>query len=297
MSHDAIRRPEWHNCPAFDYAWEGLRSIVTDPRQDDVSVSAALGVARLMGDARVIKMELEQVRAVQSANARFQVGDFAPRLPHDPLFIEMLGTAKREGYCVSTIEDGRVSTIPCFGMERDGARRCLIGFECLLDSGYNDDDKRHGEVRLWNTAFRGDPELRQEGNQACGRGVQILRSLLLLLFSANVELDGEPLPRQQARDAGRKGREIPLAIKIRHGHRKPIPRGGPARSYSHSFEVRPHPQYHARGAVFDYWSKHKPHLVFEHPERGPCVQVWHPGAVKGSGVFVPKVRDARDLAA
>jgi hypothetical protein len=63
----ALRKPEWHDCPAFTFAWSELAMLVGDPRNDDVEISAMLSVAREAAAARVVKLDIAQVRAVQQA--------------------------------------------------------------------------------------------------------------------------------------------------------------------------------------------------------------------------------------
>lgn len=283
MTNDTIRIPEWHGCPAFRAVRDQLRIEMADLRHGDVDQRSILSVSRLLGDARVIKVEDEQIEAcmLDLDDVRAS-GWFADRLPFNPLFIEWSGG----GGTVVTESDGRIEVIP-FIREYSHSRELLCGQSAIVSRG--EDDCR---LRPWLTTRRGNEEA-QSLADSCALEVE---TILAILRSTNVLLGGEPLPRQQRRDAERRRREIPLTIQLRRGHRKSVPRGGTAK-YSHAFEVRAHIQFHTRGPIFDHWSRNHPDRVFDHPDRGPCVQVWHPGAVKGSGIFVPKVRDATAVAA
>lgn len=134
---------------------------------------------------------------------------------------------------------------------------------------------------------RYENDLRIAGQEAVG----IVNVVGAWLASTNVDLGDMPLSRQVRRGAVRAGRQIPKVIHVkRRQRRKHNSATEHSVGYSHRFEVRAHFQHHNRGPIWNAWKDTD--KVFDHPDIGPCVQVWNPGCIKGPNEkpLIPKLR-------
>lgn len=305
----AIRRPEWQGCPIFNATWESLRGHLADPRLSEADTDDLLGVARVLYDARVVRVSADQINVVDHA-LRADPGVFATNdwvqdfhLPFPRLFVELDGLYKEFAAGVVLWEEPE----PCLGAigigvtaRLDVGPRFVPEILVLTKSG-------NGHVRSLTESARRAAKHDEQRKQhrtptSLTWGMEIAQCLVVLLSSANVDLEDEPVPRQQRRDAERRRRSIPLTIKVCRASGRSVPRGGTdpcsysrdrAGHFAHYFEIAKSTGEPSK--TFETWAKAKPDRVIE-VNGVPCIRTWHPQTIVGDGIYVPKVRDARDLA-
>lgn len=301
---DAIRRPEWHGCPVFAATWAHVRHWIADPRVEGDDEERLMDLARLLYQARVIKVDNEQLISIERAvsEADPQAMDWL-KLPFPTIFVEIHNTQTLVG-CLAwerTWEGGQwdegVIVLPIVLVE--GVPHLAGVTRTVARQGKKTGSADRYYLPGLEEFAENDSEYRDSANYALGAALSKTRALVYLLRSVNVDLAPEPLPRQQRRDAERHDRLIPLTIHVRKSTRTSTRSTGQSRDYSHAFERAGNFAHH-----FELTRQGTPNPLFkkwsaEHPDRAIlvndqlCFRVWRPPHVVGptDKPFVPKVRD------
>jgi hypothetical protein len=294
---DAIRRPEWHDCPAFNGAWDYLRTVACDPRRTDGEINGVIGLAREMADARVLKIHSAQLAVLEKKVDELEAegGSITDvidgKIPFPYTFIEVLGGDDLvRGVLIS--RDGGTVLTP-FARE-PLSREWLGGFSGRMVGPVANDGER---VIAWPwLAARGGDDVaaeRESMRHLCSDAAGVAAAMVTLLNCSNVETLDEPLPRQARRHAKRKNQKIALTVHLKRKKSKSVSRGGLV-DWTHQFDVRGHFQHHPRGPVFENCKDPEKRMMRGGVE---VVRVWVNPYIKGPADerYVVKSRDATRL--